>query len=278
MLDTQLSPISNFIWGVADNYLGDLYVRGKYRDVILPMTVLRRLDAVLEPTKEKVLEEKKWLDEADIQDQAAVLQQAADQAFFNTSKFQLKDLTSRDTVELMAQLVFQPVRDRIESGTYLLHDGAIGTGGMLTIAEQTLQDIAMDKDKQISTHLYGQENQQRDLRDLQGRHAPEGRAEHRREHQRRAPALHPVQRRLPVPDLRLHAEQSRLREELGDRPRENGRQERLQGPPVPDQPAPATPSTPWSRGPATAKAYMEDREFWESPNKEMFRATYQDGH
>ena len=48
--DTQLSQISNFIWGVADDYLRDLYVRGKYRDVILSMTVLRRLDAVLEPT------------------------------------------------------------------------------------------------------------------------------------------------------------------------------------------------------------------------------------
>ena len=262
MQDTQLSQISNFIWGVADNYLRDLYVRGKYRDVILPMTVLRRLDAVLDPTKEKVLEEKKWLDDADIQDQAAVLEQAAGQAFYNTSKFQLKDLTSRasqqqlrddfnayldgfspnvqdilekfefrnqinrlstgavlgnvverflspqvnlspepvlnpdgsvklpgldnhgmgtifedlvrrfnednneeagehwtprDAVELMAQLVFQPVRDHIESGTYLLYDGAIGTGGMLTIAEQTLQGIALENAKQVSTHLYGQE-------------------------------------------------------------------------------------------------------------------------
>ena len=262
MQDTQLSQISNFIWGVADDYLRDLYVRGKYRDVILPMTVLRRLDAVLEPTKEKVLEEKKWLDEAGISEQSGVLEQAAGQAFYNTSPFQLKDLTSRatqqqlrddfnayldgfspnvqdilekfefrnqinrlsdgdvlgsivnrflstqinlspkpvlnadgsvrhpgldnhamgtifedlvrrfnednneeagehwtprDAVELMAQLVFQPVRDRIESGTYLLYDGAIGTGGMLTIAEQTLRGIAAENTKQVSTHLYGQE-------------------------------------------------------------------------------------------------------------------------
>ena len=68
MQDTQLSQISNFIWGVADDFLRDLYVRGKYRDVILPTTVLRRLDAVLEPTKQKVLDEKKWLDEAGIED------------------------------------------------------------------------------------------------------------------------------------------------------------------------------------------------------------------
>src|SRR5437667_4486123 len=47
----QLNWIANFIWGIADDVLRDLYVRGRYRDVILPMTVLRRLDAVLEPKK-----------------------------------------------------------------------------------------------------------------------------------------------------------------------------------------------------------------------------------
>ena len=262
MQDSQLSRISNFIWSVADDVLRDLYVRGKYRDVILPMTVLRRLDAVLEPTKQKVLDEKEFLDEAGITDQESVLQQAAGQAFYNSSKFTLKDLTSRatqqalkadfedylngyssnvqdildkfeyrnqlnrlseadalgtlvtrflstdinlspnpvknddgsvrlpgldnhgmgtifedlvrrfneenneeagehwtprDAVELMAQLVFQPVADQIESGTYLLYDGALGTGGMLTVAEQTLRHLAADRDKEVSTHLYGQE-------------------------------------------------------------------------------------------------------------------------
>ena len=262
MQDTQLSQISNFIWGVADDLLRDVYVRGKYRDVILPMTVLRRLDAVLEPTKQKVLDEKKWADDAGIENQAPILEDAAGQSFYNTSPFGLKDLTSRasqqqlrddfntyldgfspnvqdilekfefrnqlgrlstgdvlgnvvtrflspqinlspepvlnpdgsvrlpsldnhaigtifedlvrrfneenneeagehwtprDAVELMAQLVFQPIRDRIESGTYLLYDGAIGTGGMLTIAEQTLKSIAEENGKRVSTHLYGQE-------------------------------------------------------------------------------------------------------------------------
>ena len=61
MQDSQLATISNFIWNIADTVLRDLYVRGKYRDVILPMTVIRRLDAVLESTKQQVLEEKKWL-------------------------------------------------------------------------------------------------------------------------------------------------------------------------------------------------------------------------
>ena len=68
--------------------------------------------------------------------------------------------TPRDAVELMAQLVFQPIRDRIESGPYLLYDGAIGTGGMLTIAEQTLRSIAAEGEKQVSTHLYGQGGEQ----------------------------------------------------------------------------------------------------------------------
>ena len=68
----QLNWIANFIWGIADDVLRDLYVRGKYRDVILPMTVLRRLDAVLEPTKQAVLDMKASLDKAQIvhQDQA----------------------------------------------------------------------------------------------------------------------------------------------------------------------------------------------------------------
>ena len=262
MQDSQISRISNFIWSVADDVLRDLYVRGKYRDVILPMTVLRRLDAVLEPTKQKVLDEKEFLDEAGIADQESVRQQAAGQAFYNSSKFTLKDLTARatqqalkadfedylngyssnvqdildkfeyrnqlnrlseadalgtlvtrflstdinlspnpvknddgsvrlpgldnhamgtifedlvrrfneenneeagehwtprDAVELMAQLVFQPVVDQIESGTYLLYDGALGTGGMLTVAEQTLHGLAAERAKEVSTHLYGQE-------------------------------------------------------------------------------------------------------------------------
>ena len=101
MQDSQLSRISNFIWSVADDVLRDLYVRGKYRDVILPMTVLRRLDAVLEPTKQKVLDEKQFLDEAGIADQESVLQQAAGQAFYNSSKFTLKDLTSRATQQAL---------------------------------------------------------------------------------------------------------------------------------------------------------------------------------
>ncbi len=250
MEPSQLNWIANFIWGIADDVLRDLYVRGKYRDVILPMTVLRRLDAVLEPTKQAVLDMKAALDKAGITNQDQALRQAADQAFYNTSKFTLRDLkaragqqqlkadfeayldgfspnvqdilenfefrnqiprlskadalgtliekftspdidlspagldnhgmgtvfeelvrrfneenneeagehwTPRDAVKLMARLVFLPIAETIESGTYLLYDGALGTGGMLTVAEETLQELARQHGKQVATHLYGQE-------------------------------------------------------------------------------------------------------------------------
>jgi len=91
----QLNWVVNFIWGIADDVLRDLYVRGKYRDVILPMTVLRRFDAVLEPTKPAVLDMKASLDEAKIVHQDQALRKAAGQAFYNTSKFTLRDLKSR---------------------------------------------------------------------------------------------------------------------------------------------------------------------------------------
>jgi len=258
----ELSWITNYIWGIADDVLRDLYVRGKYRDVILPMTVLRRLDAVLEPSKEAVLDMKRSLDAAGITNQERALRQAAGQAFYNTSPFTLRDLrsrasqqqlradfeaylhgyssnvqdilenfefrnqiprlsradalgtlieklmspdinlspnpvlngdgsvkhpgldnhamgtifeelvrrfneenneeagehwTPRDAVKLMANLIFLPVVDAIESGTYLLYDGACGTGGMLTVAEETLQELAGQHGKGVSTHLFGQE-------------------------------------------------------------------------------------------------------------------------
>ena len=73
MSNGDLNWITNFIWVIADDILRDLYVRGKYRDVILPMTVLRRLDAVLEPTKKAVLEMKASLDKAGIVDQRLAL-------------------------------------------------------------------------------------------------------------------------------------------------------------------------------------------------------------
>ena len=254
--------ISSFIWGIADDVLRDVYVRGKYRDVILPMTVIRRLDAVLEPTKEAVLRMKTQLDDAGITNQDGALRQASGEAFYNTSPFRLRDLTSRgrqqqlradfeaylegfspnvqevlekfkfrnqiptlveadalgfllekfldssinlsprpvlngdgsvrlegldnhgmgtvfeelirrfneenneeagehftprDVVQLMARLIFLPVAEEVRSGTYLVYDGACGTGGMLTVAEETLTQLASERGKEASVHLYGQE-------------------------------------------------------------------------------------------------------------------------
>jgi len=89
------SKMVSFIWGIADDVLRDLFKRGKYPDVILPMCVLRRLDAVLEPTKKAVLEMKKTLDKARIADQRDALCEASGQAFYNTSAFTMRDLASR---------------------------------------------------------------------------------------------------------------------------------------------------------------------------------------
>ncbi len=92
MDQAQPNQIVNFIWGIADDILRDVYVRGKYRDVILPMTVIRRLDALLEPTKQEVIARKKAFDAVGLINQEMGLRNAAGQAFYNTSDFTLKSL------------------------------------------------------------------------------------------------------------------------------------------------------------------------------------------
>lgn len=243
---------------------------GKYRDVILPMTVIRRLDALLEDTKPAVLEMKEKLDAADIDNQWPALCNAAGQAFCNASPFLLKDLTSRakkqtlkadfeayldgfspnvkeilekfkfrnqidtmieadilgaviekfvssdinlspnpiykdeektilkhpgldnhgmgtifeelirrfneenneeagehwtprDVVELMADLIFMPIADQIKDATYSCYDGACGTGGMLTVAQERLQTLAARRGKNVSIHLFGQRSTRRPM-------------------------------------------------------------------------------------------------------------------
>lgn len=262
MENQTYNQIVSFIWSIADDCLRDVYVRGKYRDVILPMTVIRRLDAVLEDSKEAVLAMKKTLDEAGILNQTDALCNAAGEAFCNSSPFTLKDLksraknqqlkadfiayldgfssnvqdilekfkfrnqidtmidadilgaviekfvsptinlspkpvyndkgeeklpaldnhtmgvifeelirrfneenneeagehfTPRDVVELMADVIFIPIKDKITDGTYLCYDGASGTGGMLTIAEKRILELARESNKQVAIHLFGQE-------------------------------------------------------------------------------------------------------------------------
>jgi type I restriction enzyme M protein len=67
--------------------------------------------------------------------------------------------TPRDVIKLMANLIFKPIADKIESGTYLVYDGACGTGGMLTVAEATLKELGAYHNKEVAIHLYGQESQ-----------------------------------------------------------------------------------------------------------------------
>ena len=93
------NKLVSFIWSIADDCLRDVYVRGKYRDVILPMVVLRRLDALLEPTKDAVLDEVKFqkeevgLTELD----SNGLKDASGYVFYNTSKWTLQKLHNTAT-------------------------------------------------------------------------------------------------------------------------------------------------------------------------------------
>ena len=69
-----------------------------------------------------------------------------------------RHFTPRDIVELIADLAFIPVQDKIQSTTYRIYDGACGTGGMLTVGEQHIKKLAAEQGKKVSIHLYGQEN------------------------------------------------------------------------------------------------------------------------
>jgi len=251
-LNTQsLQPVINFLWTVADDVLVNTYQKGKYKDVILPMVVIRRLDLLLEPTKDQVL---KTFGEykAKLQNLDSLLtnsKHGSGLAFYNTSPFTLKKLlqdpknlrsnfenylngfsenvqdiikqfkfrneietldeadilfsliekfcspkvelhpdklpplamgyvyedlvrrfneenneeagehfTPREIIDLMTHLVFLPVKDKIQQGTYLVYDPCVGSGGMLTIAKQfMLNPDGLVKSK-ATVHLYGQES------------------------------------------------------------------------------------------------------------------------
>lgn len=99
-MDTTVhNKLISFIWSIADNCLRDVYVRGKYRDVILPMVVLRRLDTLLEPSKAAVMEEvvfqKEELKLTEFDSRG--LQDASGYVFYNTSKWTLQTLYNTAT-------------------------------------------------------------------------------------------------------------------------------------------------------------------------------------
>ena len=263
MAKGDFGRLVSFIFGIANDCLVDVYDVGDYRKIILPMIVLRRFDAVLEPTKQKVLAMKKNLDANGITDQDEALCAVAGEAFCNSSPYTLSDLksrtnqqqlkadfilyldgfsknvqdiikkfefrnqidklsehdilglliskftdpsinlssrpvttaagvtlpaldnhtmgtvfeevirkfneetnitdagrhfTPRDIVELITDLAFVPVKDQIKNTTYRIYDGACGTGGMLTVAEQRIRQVAAEQGKRVSIYLYGQEN------------------------------------------------------------------------------------------------------------------------
>ena len=91
MNNHDLHWIAGYIWGIAEDVLRDLYARGKYRDVILPMTVHRRLESVPEGTKQAVLDMKAQLDGYGIIEQVPALRQGTVQAFYNSSAFTMRD-------------------------------------------------------------------------------------------------------------------------------------------------------------------------------------------
>lgn len=249
----NLSPIINFIWSVADDVLVHAYKKGKYGDVILPMTVIRRLDLVLEPTKDKVLKSySEYKDRLDNLDFLLTSEKdGSGKQFYNTSKFTLKSLlddpknirtnfedyldgfspnvqdiiskfkfrnqldtlendeddihllfqliekfvspkidlhpdrltnhqmgyvfedlvrrfneenneeagehfTPREIIELMANIVFLPIKDKLKQGSYLVYDPCSGSGGMLTEARNFINTV-IGSDAVV--HLYGQEVQ-----------------------------------------------------------------------------------------------------------------------
>lgn len=264
MENKNFGPLVSFLFGIANDCLVDVYDVGDYRKIILPMMIIRRFDAVLEPTKKAVLDMKANLDAAGILDQDEALCGVSGEAFCNSSPYTLSDLrsrtnqqqlkkdfilyldgfsanvqdiikkfefrnqidklsdhdilglliakftdnsinlssrpvlddkgnvlqpaldnhtmgtvfeevirkfneetnitdagrhfTPRDIVELISDLAFIPVKDKIQSTTYRIYDGACGTGGMLTVGEERMTELAKECGKKISIHLYGQEN------------------------------------------------------------------------------------------------------------------------
>lgn len=262
MEQAQYSKLFSFLWNIANDVLVHAFEKGKYKDIIMPMLVLRRIDVLLEPTKDKVLERKEQLDKFGVTNQDQTLCMASGFPFYNTSKFTLKSLTNetdpqrlklnfidyingysndvleiiekfhlrqqidnlteterlgtliskftdsninlsikpvvddegneilpgldnhtmgtifeellrkfneennvteagehftpRDYVKLLADLAVVPIADQLEpKTTYAVYDGACGTGGILSIAQERINEIIPDS----HIHLFGQELQ-----------------------------------------------------------------------------------------------------------------------
>lgn len=263
MNQAQYNQLFSHIWNIATDVLVYAFEKGEYKNIIMPMMVLRRIDVLLEPTKEDVLKQKELLDNNHIDNQDPILFMATGYPFYNTSKFTMKTLksetdplrlklnftdylngfskdvqdildkfhirqkvdnlteaerlgsiiekftddkinlsikpvlndkgevvlpgldnhtmgtmfeellrkfneennvteagehfTPRDYVKLLADLAIVPIADRIENSTYSIYDGACGTGGILTIAQERMEQVAKERGKNINTDIFGQE-------------------------------------------------------------------------------------------------------------------------
>lgn len=265
MEQSQFNSLVSFIWNIATDVLVYAFDKGEYKKIILPMMVIRRIDVLLEPTKDKVVEMKERLDKAGIlNNQDQVLYNITGYPFYNTSKFTLKTLkseidpqrlkqnfiaylngfsqdvldiieklhlhqvvdnltetgrlgsiiekftndsinlsskpvlnedgtvrlpaldnhtmgtmfeellrrfneennvteagehfTPRDYVKLLADLAVLPIADKITDNTYHIYDGACGTGGILTIAQERIEKIAEERGKSVTINIFGQES------------------------------------------------------------------------------------------------------------------------
>lgn len=265
MEQSQFNTLVSFIWNIATDVLVYAFDKGEYKKIILPMMVIRRIDVLLEPTKDKVVEMKERLDKAGIlNNQDQVLYNITGYPFYNTSKFTLKTLkseidpqrlkqnfiaylngfsqdvldiieklhlhqvvdnltetgrlgsiiekftndsinlsskpvlnedgtvrlpaldnhtmgtmfeellrrfneennvteagehfTPRDYVKLLADLAVLPIADKITDNTYHIYDGACGTGGILTIAQERIEKIAEERGKSVTINIFGQES------------------------------------------------------------------------------------------------------------------------
>lgn len=107
MNQAQYSKLFSFLWNIANDVLVHAFEKGKYKDIIMPMMVLRRIDVLLEPTKEKVLEKKKQLDEFGIlTGQYPILCAESGYPFYNTSQFTLKSLLNEtDPTRLKSNMI-----------------------------------------------------------------------------------------------------------------------------------------------------------------------------
>ena len=94
MNQSQYNQLFSFIWNIATDVLVYAFEKGEYKKIIMPMMVLRRIDVLLEPTKEGLLTMKQKLDESNIQNQDPILYNVTGYPFFNTSKFTMKTLKS----------------------------------------------------------------------------------------------------------------------------------------------------------------------------------------